>query len=133
MENNELSKIEERLAKFRKEKEKEEQQRIKLCELEKAFYEADKEAEKEKGKRNLILISFYSVISGYIISHFFETIDIEAVFMIILFSLISGIVLWIVPLSVFHVVTELFTNVDSAEARRNYLEKEIKRIKRDYY
>lgn len=106
--------------------------REKLFELEKEFSKVDKEVEKEKTKRNLILICIHTVISGIIASWFIEITSIEAVIELVVIALISGIALWIVPLLIFVLVTKLFTNVDSAEARRNHLEREINRIRDNY-
>lgn len=104
----------------------------KLFELEKRFCSVDERLEKQKSKRNLILIGIYSVISGFITSHLFKTIDLYTIFFIIFISLISGIVLWIVPLSIFRLITELFTNIDSLEESKRHLAEEIKRIRRKY-
>ncbi len=106
--------------------------REKLFELEKEFSKVDKEVEKEKTKRNLILICIHTVISGFIASWFIDITSIEATIELIVIALISGIALWSVPLLIFVLVTTLFTNVDSAEARKNYLEREINRIRDNY-
>ena len=58
-----------------------------LLDLEKELFSVDKELEKQKGRRNIILIFFYSVLSGFIISHFFKTIELETIITIIIMSL----------------------------------------------
>ena len=103
-----------------------------LYELEKRYYSVDKKLEKEKTKRILILICIYSFISGYIVSHFFDTIDLKAVLEIIVIAIISGVLLCIVPLLIFSFVTDLFTNISDLEDNKKYLTEEIKRIRRNY-
>lgn len=98
-----------------------------LYELEKRFYSVDERLEKEKTKRNLILISVYTVFAGFIISRFVKITDLEAIFFVVFFSLISGVLLWIVPLSVFSLITDLFTNINNLEDSKKYLAEEIKR------
>ena len=100
-----------------------------LFDLERELFNVDKELEKQKGRRNLILIFFYSVIVGLIISHFFKTIEFETIITIIIISLILGVVLWIVPLSVFHLVTDLFTNINSLDVRKKHLTERINDIR----
>lgn len=135
MENNELSKIEERLAKFREEKEKEEQRRIEkeknLYELEKNLYEVNTQLEKEKGRRIIILIIIYSVFAGCNICHFNKTMDFETILFTIFLSLVFGVLLWIIPLSIFHLVTDWFTNIFVLEDRKRHLEERIEAEKVD--
>ena len=100
-----------------------------LFRLEKELFNVDKELEKQKGRRSLILITIYAVVVGFIISHFFKKITLETIFTIIIISLISGVVLWIVPLSVFHLVTDLFTNINSLDVRKKHLTERINDIR----
>lgn len=101
-----------------------------LFRLEKELFNVDKELEKQKGRRILILITIYAVVVGFIISHFFKTITLETIFTIVIISLISGVVLWIVPLSIFQLVTELFTNINGLDDRKKHLTERIDHIRR---
>lgn len=103
-----------------------------LFELEKELLKVDKDLEKEKVKRNLILISIHTVIAGCISSWFIDMNSLKAALELIVIALLSGIALWIVPLLIFQLVTKLFTNVDSAEARKKHLAKEIENIRQKH-
>ena len=103
-----------------------------LFRLEKELFNVDKELEKQKGRRNLILIAVYAVIVGFIISHFFKTINLETIFTIIIISLISGVVLWFVPLSIFQLVTEWFTNINGLDDRKKHLTERIDHIRQKH-
>lgn len=129
MENNELLEYKERIAKFKEENEKEEQRRIKkekeLYELEKHLFEINKQLEKEKIRRIIILIVIYTVFAGYTILHFIKTTEFETILFIIFLSLLSGVLLWIIPLSIFNLVTDWFTNIFVLEDKKRHLEGRI--------
>lgn len=103
----------------------------KLFTLEKAYQQADKDLEKEKLKRNLILIGIYSVIIGYIVSRFIDPVNLLAVIEIIVIALISGVAMHFVTIIIFVFVTNYFTNIDALESRKKHLAEEIMRIQKN--
>lgn len=92
-------------------------------ELEKEYIAVDKKLEKEKGKRNIIMILLYSILCGFVFSIFIKNI-----FGLIFISTISGIILYIITLFAFDAVTDLFTNITYLESRKKHLEEKLKTI-----
>ena len=101
-----------------------------LFDLENEFFCVDKELEKEKSKRNFILIAIYTIIAIFITSNFFEIKSFKTIIIILVISLISGVVLWIVPLSIFQLVTEWFTNINGLDDRKKHLSERINNLRR---
>lgn len=100
-----------------------------LYKLEQELRRTEKELESEKTKRTVIMVLFYSVLCGLIFYFGSDEIASKDIISFLVGSLISGAVLYVVPLALHELVTSCFTKVEFLESWKNHLENEIKKRK----
>ena len=89
--------------------------------LERKLIIADIKLEKEKSKRNIIMILIYSVICGLFL---FD--DNDGILGLIISSIILGGILFFITTIVFAFASDSLTNTNCLEAHKRHLEEEIK-------
>lgn len=93
-------------------------------------YELDvveKQLDKEKRKRNIIMILLCSILCGCgmtaINDNFNSFIDI---ILLIIMSVFFGTIIYVVAILAFAAVTDLFTSITYLQSRKNHLEEKLK-------
>lgn len=89
----------------------------------------EKKLDKEKRKRNIIMIILSSILCGivmYIISGGINTVE-KFVYLIIM-SIFFGTILYFVSISVFAAVTDYFTDIPHLKDRKSALEEKLHQV-----
>lgn len=97
-------------------------------ELEKELVTVDKKLEKEKTKRNIIMILLCSILCGFIFSLLID----ENILGLIIMSIIFGCILYFIVIFAFAFVTDSFTSITYLESRKKHLEEKLN-INNDEY
>lgn len=98
-------------------------------ELEKELFIVDKKLEKEKSKRNIIMILLYSILCGFVLTAINKNFDTLAdVLGLIITSIVFGGILYFITIFAFDAVTNSFTNITYLESRKSALEEKVKTI-----
>ena len=89
----------------------------------------EKKLDKEKSKRNIIMIILSSILCGFVFSTVIDTFDtIESILILIVISIISGSILYFISISAFFAVTDWFTDIPHLKDRKSALEEKLNRI-----
>ena len=95
--------------------------------LEQELINVDKKLQKEKSKRNIIMILLSSILCGFFLSIVIDNFDtIESILILIVISIISGSILYFISISAFFAVTDWFTDITPLRTRKNALEEKLK-------
>lgn len=89
----------------------------------------EKKLDKEKRKRNIIMVFLSSILCGivmYIISGGINTI--EKFLYFIIMSIFFGTILYFVAIFTFSAITDLFTDIPHLKDRKSALEEKLHRI-----
>ena len=89
----------------------------------------EKKLDKEKRKRNFIMVTLSSILCGivmYTISGGINTLENFLYFIIM--SIFFGTILYFVSISAFAAVTDLFTNIPHLKDRKSALEEKLNKI-----
>lgn len=98
-------------------------------ELEKELYNVDKKLEKEKGKRNIIMVVLFSILCGFIMYSISGGVDTLKNFLyFIIMSIVFGGILYFTTIATFAFVTDSFTSITYLESRKSALEEKVKTI-----
>ena len=97
-----------------------------IYELEKEIFIVDRKLEKEKSKRNIIMILLSSLLCGFVLNAIIDNFDtVESILGLIISSIISGTILYFVSISAFAAVTDMFTDITHLKTRKSALEEKL--------
>ncbi len=90
--------------------------------LERKSIIVDIKLEKEKSKRNIIMILLCSILCGFVFSLLID----ESILGLIIMSIIFGCILYFIVMFAFVFVTDSFTSITYLESRKKHLEDKLK-------
>lgn len=86
----------------------------------------EKKLDKEKRKRNIIMILLCSILCGCGMSAVNDNFDsFTDIILLIIMSIFFGTIIYVIAIMAFAAVTDLFTSVTYLESRKNHLEEKL--------
>lgn len=93
----------------------------------------EKKLDKEKRKRNIIMIVLCSILCGCGITTINDSFDsLTDIIFLIIMSVFFGTIIYVLSILAFTVVTDLFTSIAYLQSRKNHLEEKLKTNDDDY-
>ncbi len=86
----------------------------------------EKKLDKEKRKRNIIMIVLSSILCGIVMYTINGGVDaLENFLYLIIMSIFFGTIIYILSILAFAAVTDLFTSITYLQSRKNHLEEKL--------
>ena len=93
----------------------------------------EKKLDKEKRKRNIIMIVLCSILCGCGITAINDNFDsLTDIIFLIIMSVFFGTIIYVLSILAFAAVTDLFTSITYLQSRKNHLEEKLKTNDDDY-